>query len=171
MKRTLSARWLLSAITGLAIASLAATAAPADFVTQRMMTMEMANDLAQETVDACRAMGYQTSAVVVDRGGHPQAILRDTLAAPFTIQIAHDKARAVILSGVASSAFRESRDDIRMEMNHVDGVLVLDGALPVVVAGSMVGAVGVSGAPGGDLDEQCAQEALDALADRIEFVM
>lgn len=171
MKRKHTVRGFLSGITGMALAAMVATTATADFVTQRMMSMEMARDLAQETVNSCRAMGYQTSAVVVDRGGHPQAILRDTLAAPFTIQIAHDKARAVILSGVASSAFRESRDDIRMEMNHVDGVLVLDGALPVVVAGSMVGAVGVSGAPGGHLDEQCAQEALDALADRIEFVM
>lgn len=171
MKRKLTVHGFFSAIAGLVFAAMVATPVTADFVTQRMMSMEMAQDLAQETVNACRAMGYQTSAVVVDRGGHPQAILRDTLAAPFTIQIAHDKARAVILSGVASSAFRESRDDIRMEMNHVDGVLVLDGALPVVVAGSMVGAVGVSGAPGGHLDEQCAQEALDALADRIEFVM
>jgi uncharacterized protein GlcG (DUF336 family) len=171
MKENMSVRTPLATVAALALAALTSTASATDFITQRVMSMEMARDLAQATVDSCRAMGYQTSAVVVDRGGHPQAILRDTLAAPFTIQIAHDKARAVILSNVASSAFRANRDDIRMEMNHVDGILVLDGGLPVVVAGSMVGAIGVSGAPGGDLDEQCAQEALDALADRIEFAM
>jgi len=171
MNHTASVRKPLAVVAGLVLGAMATTSMAADFITQRVMSMEMARDIAQATVDSCRAMGYQTSAVVVDRGGHPQAILRDTLAAPFTIQIAHDKARAVILSNVASSAFRANRDDIRMEMNHVDGILVLDGGLPVVVAGSMVGAVGVSGAPGGHLDEQCAQEALDALADRIEFAM
>ncbi|AGA33666.1 hypothetical protein TVNIR_2005 [Thioalkalivibrio nitratireducens DSM 14787] len=167
----LASKALTRGLPALALLVVTPALLASDFLTQRVMSMEMARDIAQATVDACREMGYQTSAVVVDRGGHPQAILRDSLAAPFTIQIAHDKARAVILSNVASSAFRTNRNDIRMEMNHVDGILVLDGGLPVEVAGSMVGAVGVSGAPGGHLDEQCAQAALDALADRIDFAM
>lgn len=171
MRAPMLPRSLTQGLAALLLTALAPSALASDFLTQRLMSMEMARDIAQATVDACREMGYQTSAVVVDRGGHPQAILRDSLAAPFTIQIAHDKARAVILSNVASSAFRANRDDIRMEMNHVDGILVLDGGLPVVVAGSMVGAVGVSGAPGGHLDEQCAQAALDSVQDRIDFAM
>jgi uncharacterized protein GlcG (DUF336 family) len=51
----------------------------------------------------------------------------------------------------------------------LDDLLVLDGGLPVTVAGSMIGAVGVSGAPGGDLDEACAQRGIDGVQERLDF--
>jgi uncharacterized protein GlcG (DUF336 family) len=91
------------------------------------------------------------------------------LASRFTIQIAEEKANAVILSGVSSAEFRRNRDDIRAEMNHVEGILVLEGGVPVEVAGSLVAALGVSGAPGGDKDEACARQALDSQRERLEF--
>jgi uncharacterized protein GlcG (DUF336 family) len=70
---------------------------------------------------------------------------------------------------VSSSEFRRNREDIRMEMNHVDGLLVLEGGLPVTASGSLVGAIGVSGAPGGDLDAECAMQAMEKIAERLEF--
>lgn len=149
---------------------LAATPAPAgDVVTQRSVGMELARDLAQAAIEACRERGWQVSAVVVNRAGDVQALLRDDLASRYTMQIAREKAEAVILSGVASSDFRRNRPDIRMEMNHVGGILVLEGGLPVRAAGALVGALGVSGAPGGDNDEICARTALDRHQERLEF--
>lgn len=109
--------------------------------------------------------------VVVDRAGNDRAVLRDNLAAVQTIQIAGDKARATVMSGTSSGSFRANREEIRMEMNHVDGIIMLEGGLPIEVAGSMIGAVGVSGAPGGDLDEECAQAALDSVQERLDFAM
>jgi uncharacterized protein GlcG (DUF336 family) len=96
-------------------------------------------------------------------------VIRDTLAPRFTIQIAAEKANAVILSKVSSSEFRRNREDIRMEMNHVDGLLVLEGGHPITASGSLVGAIGVSGAPGGDLDAECAMQAMEKIAERLEF--
>lgn len=144
-------------------------AAAKDVLTLKTVSLELARDLAQAAVDACREQGYQVSAVVVNRAGDPQALLRDTLASRHTMQIAREKAEAVILSGVASAEFRRNRQDIRMEMNHVDGILVLEGGLPIVAGGSLVGALGVSGAPGGDKDEACARAALGRLQERLEF--
>jgi uncharacterized protein GlcG (DUF336 family) len=144
-------------------------AAAQDVLTLRSVGLELARDLAQAAVDACRAQGYQVSAVVVNRAGDTQVLLRDSLAARHTMQIAREKAEAVILSGVASAEFRRNRPDIRMEMNHVDGILVLEGGLPIVAGGSLVGALGVSGAPGGDRDEACARAALEKLRERLEF--
>ena len=141
----------------------------ADVLTVKRLSMEMARDIAQAAVDSCRKQGYQVTAVVVDRDASPQVVMRDALAPRFTLQIAQDKANAVILSGVASSEFRRNRSDIRMEMNHVDGVLVLEGGVPVRVAGSLVGAVGVSGAPGGDKDESCARAGVAAVQERLDF--
>ncbi len=148
---------------------IAAPATAADIVNFKTVSMELARDLAQAAVDACRANGYQVAAIVVSRNGDPQAMLRDSMAPRYTMQIAREKAEAVILSGVASSEFRRNRQDIRMEMNHVKGILVLEGGLPIRSGGSLLGALGVSGAPGGDKDEACAQAALNKLQERLEF--
>jgi uncharacterized protein GlcG (DUF336 family) len=141
-----------------------------DVITVRQMTAELAGDIAREAMLACREKGYQASAVVVDRAANTMAVMRDTLAARHTIQIAEEKANAVIMSGVDSGEFRKNRSDIRMEMNHVDGIIMLDGGLPIQGGGYMLGAVGVSGAPGGDIDAECAQAGLDAVADRLAFI-
>jgi uncharacterized protein GlcG (DUF336 family) len=135
----------------------------------RNIGMELARDIANESVLACRKQGFQVSAVVVDRNGLVQAALRDDLASRFTLQIAEEKANSVILSGIKSGEFRKSREDIRPELNHMNGIIIMQGALPIQIAGSTVGAVGVSGAPGGYLDERCAEQALEKLAERIEF--
>lgn len=147
----------------------ATPAAAADVVNFKTVSLELARDLAQAAVDACRANGYQVTAIVVNRSGDPQVMLRDSMAPRYTMQIAREKAEAVILSGVASSEFRRNRQDIRMEMNHVKGILVLEGGLPIRAGGSLLGALGVSGAPGGDKDEACAQAALNKLQERLEF--
>jgi uncharacterized protein GlcG (DUF336 family) len=109
------------------------------------------------------------SAVVVDREGTTQVVLRDTLASRFTIELATRKANAVTLSGAAGSDFRRARQDIRDEINSVADLLMLEGAVPIRAGGSLLGAVGVSGAPGGDKDEECAAQGVAALQDRLEF--
>ncbi len=141
----------------------------ADSLMVKTIGMELARDIANESVMACRKKGYQVSAVVVDRNGLLQAALRDELAPRFTLQIAEEKANTVILSGIKSGDFRKARSDIHADLNHMDGIIIMQGGLPIEIAGSKVGAVGVSGAPGGDKDEMCAQQALEALSERIEF--
>jgi uncharacterized protein GlcG (DUF336 family) len=141
----------------------------ADVVTTRRMSLVLARDIAQQAVDACRVSGYNVSAVVVDRDGTTLVVLRDTLASRFTIELAMRKANAVTLSGVSGSEFRRARQDIRDEINSVRGLLMLEGAVPIRAGGALLGAVGVSGAPGGDKDEACAAQAVAALQDRLEF--
>jgi len=135
----------------------------------RRMTMELAVDVARATIQSCRDAGYQASAAVVDRTGVVQVVMRDTLANRFTLRAAEDKANAVILSGVDSSEFRANRQDIRPEINEIDGVLMMDGGVAIVAAGSIIGAVGVSGAPGGDKDELCARAGLESVQERLDF--
>ena len=141
----------------------------ADLVSTRAVGMELARDLASEAIVACRKKGFQVSAVVVDRYGISRAELRDDLASRFTLQIAREKANAVVMSGVDSGSFRKNRGDIRQELNHVDGIIMMRGGLPIDAAGSRVGAIGVSGAPGGDQDEACAKAALAKFVERLEF--
>lgn len=151
------------------ISTLTSTSYAGDSLSVRTIGVELARDIAFESIRACRKQGFQVSAVVVDRNGLVQAALRDDLATRFTLQIAEEKANSVILSGINSGEFRKSRGDIRPELNHMNGIIIMQGALPIEIAGSKIGAIGVSGAPGGHLDERCAQQALDALVERIEF--
>lgn len=141
----------------------------ADVVNVKLMTLELAVDIAQAAIDACRKDGYQVSVVVVDRSGRTQVLMRDVFANQYLTQLAQGKANAVVLSNTSSSALRKNRADIADELNLLDDLLVLDGGLPVTVAGSMIGAVGVSGAPGGDLDEACAQRGIDSVQERLDF--
>jgi len=140
-----------------------------DSLSVNTIGLDLAKDIAYESVKACRKMGFQVSAVVVDRNGLIQSALRDDLASRFTLQIAEEKANSVILSGINSGTFRKSRGDIRPELNHMNGIIIMQGALPIEVAGSKIGAIGVSGAPGGDIDESCAQQALDVVKERLDF--
>lgn len=141
-----------------------------DVISVKKMTMELAAEIATKAVKICRDTGYQVTAVVVDRGGNAQVMMRDVHASRFTMQIAEEKANAVILGGVSSGEIRKNRQDIRQELNHVNGLLIMQGGLPIQAAGSLIGAIGVSGAPGGDKDEQCAQKALDSVQERLDFI-
>jgi uncharacterized protein GlcG (DUF336 family) len=139
-------------------------------VDARLMTLELASTIARAAVASCADAGYQVSAVVVDRSGAPQVVMRDVFASRFTIEIAERKANAVILSGVSSAEFRVNRADIVAEMNVVDGILVLDGAVPIRAGGALLGAVGVSGAPGGDKDEACAKAGVETVQEQLDFL-
>jgi len=140
-----------------------------DVVTTRYIGMDLARDLANQAVLACRKDGYHVSAVVVDRFGNLRAALRDDIASRFTLQIAEEKANAVVMAGIPSGQFRDNRGDIRPELNHIDGIIMMQGGLPIDAGGSRIGAIGVSGAPGGEKDEVCAAKALETMMERLEF--
>lgn len=157
------------ALVGLAVALTSVSAFAADIVSNKSIGMELARDIASETISACRKDGYHTSAVVVDRFGLVRAALRDDLAARFTLEIAERKANMTVMAWTDSGAFRAARADIQQELNHIEGLIVMEGGIKIVAGGHNIGAVGVSGAPGGEKDAACALKALEELADRIEF--
>ena len=164
----LSARLILAICTGILFSSTAS--ADSAVLNTRLMTLQLASKIARVAVASCADAGYQVSAVVVDRSGAPQVVMRDVFASRFTIEIAERKANAVILSGVSSSEFRVNRAGIVAEMNEVNGILVLDGAVPIRAGGALLGAVGVSGAPGGDKDEACAKAGVENVQEQLEFL-
>lgn len=142
-----------------------------DIVVDKSIGMDLARDVANEAVIACRKAGYHVSAVVVDRHGLLRAALRDDLAARFTLEIAERKANLTVMAWTDSGAFRKARGDIQQELNHIDGLVVMEGGIKIVSGGYNIGAVGVSGAPGGDKDASCAKKALEKLNERIEFAI
>ena len=145
------------------------SAQAADVLDVKTIGTDLARDIANETVKACTDKGYSITAVVTDRSGQIMAVLRSEYAAIQTMEIAAGKARGALMAGIPTRELRASRPDLAANLMHLDSIMMMDGGLPISVGGSRIGAVGVSGAPGGDIDEACAQDALDALFDRIEF--
>lgn len=158
-------------ITGLVLLLGSFSVYAKDVVTDKNIGMELARDIANEAVLACRKNGYNVSAIVVDRYGLMRAALRDDSAARFTLEIAERKANMTVMAWTDSGAFRKSRKDIQQELNHIDGLIVMEGGIKITASGYNLGAIGVSGAPGGEKDAACAKKALEKLSERIEFLI
>lgn len=156
-------------IPGLLAAALSAPLQAADVLNTKIMTLDLARDIANATLQDCRKSGYNTAIVVVDRAGDPQVVLRDVYVSRDATEIARRKARAVILSGISTQDFIKNRPEMPASLNEIPDVLVLRGALPIVAGGSLIGAVGVSGAPGGEKDEACAAAGIKTVQERLDF--
>jgi len=135
------------------------------------LTPEAALLVAQATMKNCRDSGYQVSVVVLDRGGNIQVLLRDRLAGIKTPDIAILKARTALSFKSPTSELTNSL----LENKHlagvadVPGILFLAGGITINAAGSIIGSLGVSGAPDSKFDERCAMIGLKPIEGLLEF--
>lgn len=162
---------LLSAATaGLAQTS-PASSSPAPAVrTERTMSLALANQIAAAAVAACQSSGHSVTAAVVDRSGQLRALQRADLAGPHTVEAAQAKAYTSASARNATLAMMDSaqKNPGAANLVHIPGFLLLGGGVPVRAGQEVIGAVGVGGAPGGHLDEQCAVAALDRVKDVLQ---
>ncbi len=151
--------------------SLPATAEEDALISFQVMRPEIALKLAQGALEHCRSEGAQVAVAVVDRFGVLQVMLRDRYAGPHTPETARRKAwTAVSFRGDTLGLSEVMKPGSEAYgANFVSGALMLGGGVPVEAAGSMVGAVGISGAPSGALDDACARAGIEAVADDIAF--
>jgi uncharacterized protein GlcG (DUF336 family) len=158
--------------TALAAALLAGTvAAPAlaedpMTVEVKRMSLGTAQKIAQATIEACREKGIQIGVTVVDRDGVVQAQLRDTIAAPITVPISYKKAYTAVNFNADTSALEERADTA---VGRQDFLVMSAGGVTVSVGGALIGGVGVSGAPAGETDEECAKAGVAAIQDDLEM--
>lgn len=156
-----------SALITLSLSSLPALAEDAPLtVNVKRLSLETAQSIAQATIAECRKQGYQVSATVVDRNGIPQVMLRDTLGPPVSIAISKDKAYTSANFTAPSGGLDRMKDS---PLYHRDGLTMTAGAVVIEAAGQVYGAVGVSGAPGGEIDEACAKAGLAAVVEDLEM--
>lgn len=167
MKRTLAA---------LALALLAPPAIAQDddgaFVEFKVLKPEIAQRMAEAAMTACRDMGYQIGVTVVDRAGLPQVFLRDRFAGLHVYETSRRKAWTAVSFRAPTHELAEATaaGEISSGIRHLSEALPLGGGLVIYEgAGSIVGGIGVSGAPDPMLDVDCAQAGIDAVADEIAF--
>jgi uncharacterized protein GlcG (DUF336 family) len=155
-------------ITGM-LSCLSPAAAEDALISFKMLTPEAALDLAQAALKACRDKGYQVAVAVVDRSGTPQVMLRDRFAGAHTPSTAMRKAWTATSfhSDTLALAQETQAGKPQSGVRFVDNALMLGGGVLVEAAGSMVGAVGVSGTPTGEQDDACAKAGIAAIEEKL----
>ena len=152
-------------IAALALAASVTTAANAQIVTTKHISLPMAVAIATTAIETCKAQGYNVSVHVIGNMGEVLVALRGDNTGPHTMENSMRKALTSRGQRIPSGQFAEN-----VAKNPAAGALRLGnmiparGALPIKVGNDTIGAAGASGAPGGDKDEACVKAGIDKVA-------
>jgi uncharacterized protein GlcG (DUF336 family) len=155
---------ILAAATAVFPASASAQGSSA----QKVVTLELAQTMAQEAMATCRANGYKVTVLVVDALDMPKAMIRDDGAAASTTEVAKMKAYSTMLYNRPSGPPQPLPPGAVAPPATVPGTINAQGGLPIKAGDLTIGAIAVSGAPGGDKDAVCATAALAKVADKLK---
>jgi len=164
-------RWLLIAATLVAGGAAPPALAQKMLANYMTLTTAAAQQAAQAALARCQKDGYTVAVAVVDRGGQPLAVLRDNLAGTHTTQTAVSKAATAVTFRTDTTELAAATQPGKPQsgVRHLPNVAALGGGLMIRAKGSLVGGIGVSGAPLGDVDDVCAKAGIAAINDAIEL--
>jgi len=139
--------------------------------TVKVLTPETALKAARAALERCRASGYQVTVAVTDRMGVVQVLLRDRFAGPHTTDMATAKAYTAASFRSNTTELAEATQPGRPSsgIRNRPGVAAVGGGMMIESGGSLLGAIGVSGAPGGKEDDACAAAGIAAIRDELEL--
>ena len=162
---------LLRALCAMAAVGAGAVQAQDATYTVKQMTPETALKAAQAALKKCRDDGYQVAVAIVDRGGVTQVVLRDRFAGPHTVDMAVDKAWTAVSFRTPTAEIAKATEPgmPQSSIRHRPRVAAVAGGLVIEAGGTLVGGIGVSGAPRGDIDDVCAMAGIAAIRDSLEF--
>ena len=155
-----------SRLAGVAIASaIACGGANAQLLVHKDISLAMATTIARTAIETCKTQGYNVSVHVLGREGQVILGVRNENAGLITFENSMKKAYTSRTFARSSGEFAAG-----VKGNPNAGALFLtnitpaQGALPIKIGTETIGAVGVSGAPGGEKDEACAKAGIDKVA-------
>jgi uncharacterized protein GlcG (DUF336 family) len=155
------------AVTGLACALI--SPASAQLLNEKSLSAAMAIAIAQTALETCTKQGYHVSVNVLGRNGEVLVAIRGDGAPPHTMENSQRKAYTARTFRIPSGEFAQRvKDNPTLGAVHLTGIIAAQGALPIKVGDEVIGAVGVSGAPGGEKDETCAKSGIDRIADQLK---
>jgi uncharacterized protein GlcG (DUF336 family) len=150
------------------IATLSSPATAQGVVTQKSLSLPLAQTIANAVIAKCQSMGYKISVSVLDRGGLALVMLRDEGASLHTVESSDRKAyTARTFRQPSAAVVKRIQDEPAVAgFKEYTRVIALAGGLPIKVGDDVIGAVGVSGSPG--KDDECAQAGIDKVADQLK---
>jgi len=128
----------------------------------KRLSLDTALRIGKAAIEKCRKEGMSVTVTVIDRGGHPQVVLRDTLAMDVSIPISKMKAYTAMSFNAPTSEL-QGRFPGSYNVPKLDELLISSGGIPINIGGSIMGGIGVSGAPSGETDEACARAGIEAV--------
>ncbi len=158
---------VLAVATFVLVGAFSMTALSQDLLTQKVISVDMAQTMAQATVAQCRANGYRVSVSIIDNGGLLKAFLRDDGSGAGTGDLSRSKAYTALVFRRTSAETAKAFGAMTPPPN-VAGTVMLAGGVPIKVGTETIGAIGVSGAPGGEKDEVCADAGIAKVADKLK---
>jgi uncharacterized protein GlcG (DUF336 family) len=151
------------------LACILASSASAQLLARKDLSANIAVTIAQTAMATCTANGYRVSATVVGRNGEVLAQVRGDGTGPHTMENSFKKAFTSRTFRIPSGEMEERlKQNPQMGAQFLTGFTTARGALPIKVGDDVIGAAGVSGAPGGEKDEACVKAALDKVADQLK---
>jgi uncharacterized protein GlcG (DUF336 family) len=160
---------IVAYIAGVTLAGTIGFPANAQLLSQKAIPASMAMTIAQVVIDTCKTNGYAVSVAVVGRSGELILQVRGDGTGPHTVENSFKKAYTARTFRSPSGALaKRLKDDPLLPLIHLNNVVAAAGAFPIKAGEDVIGAVGVSGAPGGDKDEVCAQAGIDKVADQLK---
>ena len=149
-------------------ASLPAGIAAQGVVMQKNLSLAMAKTIAEGTIAACKAKGFNTSAAVVDRAGQLMVVLRDEQATVQTVEMARRKAYTARMFRMPTMEFQKRTTDPSFAAQRdVADILALGGGVPITIGTEIIGGVGSSGSSQ-EMDDACAKAGLAKVADLLK---
>ena len=162
---------MISRITSLIViaAFLTAGSAQAQVRTVKDIPIALAVEAVTAAVADCSSKGYKVSVAVVDRAGQIKALHRADDAGPHTLDSSRRKAYTALTLKTATTPVMEmaQKNPAAANLIYINDFLALGGGIPIQVGGETIGAIGVAGAPGGHLDDQCAAAGIAKINDRL----
>lgn len=155
-----------------ACAASSASAAPAPLPTQKVLPIELALEAAKVALAQCQSQGFNVAVAVLDREGGLRLLALSPGVTPLSAELSQRKARSAVMFRsssaevgarmTASPGFAKAMADVDPKMSSAQG------AVPIKAGTEFLGAMGISGAPGGDKDEACALAGLKSISDRLQ---
>ena len=153
----------------LLIGCVSSASASAQLLSHKDLTAAMAITIAQTAIEVCKTNGYSVSATVVGRNGEILVQVRGDNTGPHTIENSFRKAYTARTFRSPSGALVDRlKADPTLGLIHLTNVIANQGALPIKVGEEVIGAVGASGAPGGEKDEACVKAGIEKVADQLK---
>ena len=155
-------------LAGIGLVALA-TPAGAQLLNHKDLSLATALTIATTAAETCKGQGYRVSATVVGRNGEVIVQLRGDDSGPHTIENSFKKAYTSRTFRIPSGEFvQRVKDNPTTGAVHLTNIVAAQGALPVKIGDEVIGAAGVSGAPGGDKDEACSNAGIAKVASKLK---
>jgi uncharacterized protein GlcG (DUF336 family) len=152
-----------------ALAAALATSASAELLARKDLSMDTALTIATTGAAMCKSQGYTVSVTVVGRNGEVIVQLRGDNAPPHTIENSFRKAFTSRTFRIPSGEMaKRLKENPQLGAMYLTNIVPAQGALPIMVGQEVIGAAGISGAPGGEKDEACVKAGLDKVADQLK---